>query len=579
MAQKNKPRTTRKSSYHGFEGVDLKKTHSGDESIALIDNFRITDDGSLKKRYGFKKVYEYTDTSQKIKAPYSTIENGTEFCYFAQGKSIKKYNFSTRSVTTIGDVSTADYNIFFFEYLGKLYVCDSSKIFIIGSSSLSEETFYIPLYGKDWNSFAGTINEPQNLLCQKVAISYKLTSPATSYLSLGKLQVSSIDALYRNGTLVSSDQYSINERYNSIAVTDFADNDVFFAIVSFSPDTRYENQKSALFASCYTSLFSELNKNNLFFWGNDNTNQIFYTNAVNEETATETDKYATHSRFYVPVDSYFTVASSKDRVKAFIRHYDRTLIMTDTSTWITNLQDIENKSLKLKNINSSIGCVVKNGCVRIENTLFSIGKDAIYEWNSDTDELNECNAHSISDPIKDLLDNNFFVNCLMHLNYSKREIWFFNSNQGKTWIYNFERKAWYAFSGFSPTTFLEGGNEVCFFADTYLHAFDPTLIFDTYKTKALAITGKLKSGELEFNDKGKKKLYFTTVSGEFSVKSLSLKITLDGTYACQFNISPQKKHSVLQFRTKSGAFRSLAFELTATGAGQQIIHGIEFYAD
>ena len=58
MAQKSKPRTPRKSSYRGFEGVDLKKTHSGDESISLIDNLRITDDGSLKKRCGFKKIYD-----------------------------------------------------------------------------------------------------------------------------------------------------------------------------------------------------------------------------------------------------------------------------------------------------------------------------------------------------------------------------------------------------------------------------------------------------------------------------------------------------------------------------------------
>ena len=67
MAQKSKKRTPRKSSYRGFEGVNLKKTHSGDESIAFIENFRITDDGSLKKRCGYKKVYE-SDIKMKIKA-------------------------------------------------------------------------------------------------------------------------------------------------------------------------------------------------------------------------------------------------------------------------------------------------------------------------------------------------------------------------------------------------------------------------------------------------------------------------------------------------------------------------------
>ena len=344
MAQKSKPRTTRKISYRGFEGVDLKKTHSGDESIAFIDNFRITDDGSLKKRYGFNKVYEYTTTSEKIKATYSTIENNAEFCYFTQGKKVKKYNFSTKAMLDLGEISTSSNNIFFFEYSNKLYVCDGEKIFSVGTSNLTEMNFYIPLYGKDWNSFAGNVNESPNLLWPKVAISYKLTSPATSYLSLGDLTVSSIDALYRNGTLLSSDKYSINEKYNSIAVSDFADNDVFFAIITFSPDTIYQSQQSALYASGYASLFPELNKNNLFFWGNSSSNQIFYTSVVNEETAKETDKYVTSSRLYVPIGSYFTVGSNKARIRSLIRHYDRALIMTNTSAWIADLQDIENKS-------------------------------------------------------------------------------------------------------------------------------------------------------------------------------------------------------------------------------------------
>ena len=75
MAQKSKPHTVRKSSYRGFEGVDQKKTHSGDESISLIENFRITDDGSLKKRYGFKRVYDGPEEKSEITASYSIEKN------------------------------------------------------------------------------------------------------------------------------------------------------------------------------------------------------------------------------------------------------------------------------------------------------------------------------------------------------------------------------------------------------------------------------------------------------------------------------------------------------------------------
>ena len=579
MAQKSKPRTPRKSSYRGFEGVDLKKTHSGDESVALIDNFRITDDGSLKKRYGFKNVYSYTDTSQKIKASYSIIENGVEMCYFTQDKFVKKYNSKTQTVTSIGELSRSDSNIFFFEYLNNLYVCDGSKMFTVNSSSLSDTTFYIPLYGKDWNAFAGAVNEAPNLLWPKVAITYKLTPPSTSYLSLGNLKIASIDALYRNGTLLTADKYYINERYNSITVPEFADNDVFLAILTFTPDQSYENQRNALFASSNTSIFYELNKNNLFFWGNDNSNQIFYTLSINEDNAKETDKYVTNVRFYVPTDSYFTVGSSKDRINAFIRHYDRTLIMTGTSTWITNLEDIGNKNLKIRNINSSIGCVIKNGCVRIENTLFSVGKDAIYAWNADTDELNECNAHSISDPIHDLLCKDFFENCLMHLHYSKREIWFFSPNQGQTWIYNFKRKAWYAFSGFYPTVFLSDGNEISFFDGTTMHVFDPSLTSDIYKGIRKNIIARFKSGELEFNDRRKKKLASTTIRGSFSGGRLTLQTVLDKLKTSEYNVSPLKKHSVISYRIRSGSFSCMTFELITSGAGEQIIHGIELDAD
>ena len=287
-----------------------------------------------------------------------------------------------------------------------------------------------------------------------------------------------------------------------------------------------------------------------------------------------------NSTFYVPMGSFFSVASQKDRVNAFIRHYDRVLIMTDSSTWITNLQDLESNNLKLKNINSSIGCNLRNGCVRIENTLFSVGKDAIYAWSADTDELNECNAYSISEPIKHLLNKNFFHNCLVHLNYTDREIWFFNFEQNCTWIYNYTRKLWYSFSGFSPSTFLDGGDQVRFVEDSYVYVFDKSLFYDKKSiNNNRAIVATLKSGELEFNSNHKKKLSSTTVRGECNSGNITLRITLDSKKTLMYDITPKKSHSVNIFRTKTGSFKTLYFTLIASGAGVQTIHGIELDAN
>ena len=579
MSQKSKPRTPQKSSYRGFEGINLKKTHSGDESIAFIKNFRILDDGSLQKRCGFQSVYKSSNNHPNITASHSIIENGVEVCYFIESSYVRKYNSSTQEISDIGEFSTPTDNAFFFEYLDKLFVCNGSHILAIENSSITEPYFYIPLYGKDWHAFAGEINEVPNLLWNKVAISYKLPSPATSYLSIGKLKLQSIDAVYRNGELLAEGTYSFNERYNSISVPEFAENDTFLAIITFDGDEYYKKQREALTHSCATSVFYELNKNNLFFWGANTTNKVFYSTSLNEENAKITNLHPKNGTFYVPLDSFFTVASEKDRIRAFIRHYDRVLIMTDSSTWITNLQDLENGSLKIRNINNSIGCIVKNGCVRIENTLFSVGKDAIYAWTTDTDELNECNAHSISDPIADLLDQNFFANCSVHLNYDMREIWFYNSMRDTVWIYNYKQKLWYSYGEFTPSVILDGGAYARFFEGVLLCVFNPSLSADIRNNTITQITATLKSGELEFNTKQKKKLSSTTVRGKINGGSIKLQVTLDGKKTLIYDVSPSNSHSVIPFRTRSGSFSSMCFELTATGKGEQIIHGIELEAD
>ena len=579
MAQKSKPHTVRKSSYRGFEGVDQKKTHSGDESISLIENFRITDDGSLKKRYGFKRVYDGPAEKSEITASYSIEKNKAEECYFTIGSNVKKYVSSTQEVVDIGEISDNP-TPFFFEYLSTVYLCDGSKIYTVKENALSESSFYIPLYGKDWpDAIEGEINEKPNLLWTKLAISYKLGKGTTNYLPLADLNVSSIDALYRNGALVSKDKYSINERYNCIGVNEFAEGDSFLAILTFTPNEYYKAQQTALLGSKSASAFYELNKNNLFLWGNEDNNKVFYSTVVNEENARIIDKYSKNDRFYIPFDSFFEAISDTDRIRAFIRHYDRALIMTDSSTWITNLEELEGNALKIKNINSSIGCAVPNGCVRIENTLFSIGRDAIYAWTSDTDELNECNAYSISEPIKPLLSDKFFENCKLHLNYGKREIWFFSPEEDRIWIYNYTRRVWYSFSGFTPTAFLEGGDEVRFFDGECLYTFDPSLYTDIRKSGSTEIVGRLKSGYLEFNSKHPKKLSSSAVRGSFSGGTLDLIAVLDGTKEIVADVTPEGLHSTITLRIRSGSFSSMTLELVAKGVGEQIIHGIELDAD
>ena len=197
MAKQSNKRPSYKTSYRGFEGVNLKKTHSGDESISLIENFRITDDRSLKKRCGFTKSCE---AALPISTFFRTVIDGLETYYLLCQNLILMYTPHNDMISPIFSLSPFS-SAYFFEYLGSIYLCTDQKIYKITSNDrVVEFNPYIPLYGKDWpSSRPGEINEPINILSDKVIISYKFITPAHGYLSIGDLKLSSIDSIYRNG--------------------------------------------------------------------------------------------------------------------------------------------------------------------------------------------------------------------------------------------------------------------------------------------------------------------------------------------------------------------------------------------
>lgn len=581
MAQKSKSRTPKKASFRGFEGVDLTKTHSGDESIALIDNFRITEDGSLRKRCGFKTIYSSQNQSSKVKAVHSPKESDGRVIFWIDGITVFRYDCDEEITSEIGRISEAAEKAFFFEYLDKLYLCDGHAFFTVTDSAVLPADEYVPLYGKDWPStYAGEVNEPINLLSDRVAISYKFSPPAQSYLPLGDLKITSIEALYRNGSLVASNTYVYEQEFNVVTVSDYGENDEFFIICKLQIDGDLAAQKSALYSSLSSSVFYELNNNNLFLWGSREDNSIFYSKKVDKDNLAISKKLLSNNgSLYIPFNSKFSVGASRDRVNAFIRHYDRVLIMTDSSTWITDLSKLGGSDFSIKSINSDIGCVAPRGAIRVENAIISVGDGAIFRWTSETDELNECNAYSISEPIKSILGDSFFKSCIIGIYKSKEELWFYGVETEELWIYSLVRKSWYKFSGFKPSAFAENSKEICFSQDGAVRIFDQSLTSDDLGGSYSTISASLQSGEIEFNSRYEKKLSSLTLRSDSAGGYLTISFLLDGNRRFSRSLYPDRAHGILNFRVKSGRFRSLSFTLSSNGSSEQTIHGIEINAD
>jgi hypothetical protein len=92
-------------------------------------------------------------------------------------------------------------------------------------------------------------------------------------------------------------------------------------------------------------------------------------------------------------------------IRAMVRHYDRTLVMTPEGTWTTDINRLhdEQGGQTFLTVNSTLGCSTRGGALTVGNSPMSICGSDILLWNADTDELDQCNAQSMAQTVRALL--------------------------------------------------------------------------------------------------------------------------------------------------------------------------------
>ena len=144
-----------------------------DRNAADMQNLRIDSDGSLKKRAGYRLLYDLPDT-------VSAYWEGTidlNFYQFAICRSkiyrIDPTDGSTTHVGTLRDTSNKHPEFIFFE--DNLFVPDTGGLLMFNPAAdkFSIPEPYVPLYGIGWNPInGGEMNEPFNLLTNCIRVQY-----------------------------------------------------------------------------------------------------------------------------------------------------------------------------------------------------------------------------------------------------------------------------------------------------------------------------------------------------------------------------------------------------------------------
>ena len=551
-----------------FKGIDCRTENSDATGSSSVKNFRFKYDGSLQKREGYKKL---TSVPGMIRAVWTGFLDGAQRCYVLADNKIYEI-FETGDIRTVTTANSLTGDADFFYYRGDLFLIDGKGIWILREDDLTQPTGYVPLVGNMWfDGEVGDVYQPRNLLTNKARYSYVMGENDYKLIFFDQ-PVQSLDSVYINGKKIAEDQYYMIGD-TAAGIYPLQSYDRLVVTVTYPPQT---NIRTTVFECTHATVFGGANNSRPFFWGNPLAPCHMFT--CDYVSDTDLDEclaiLPTSDAFYMPFRSVFTVGDGQFPVRAVSRHYDRLLIFTEGGTWMADSTDCSFEAQPLININMNVGVSSNRAATPVENQPCCVGNNAIWRWNSHTDELNDCNAYSISDPITPYLPAEFFKDATVFADTSRRELLFTSSSiAGTVWVYSIEKDAWSYFDGIYADKFFNLFGKVGFYNysdnQSHFYFFDPSAYTDMGKEIVATYESNTIYSEMGLPFR------LSDVYVKYSGGAVDLTVDTDShTAKLSANLSALKKPYQNRFRAGTGRTRSLKLKITANGTERQTLHSV-----
>ena len=558
--------------YKGFDGIDTRKSHSGKETSANIENFRINDDGTLELRNGYKVI---ANVGNKITLAWAGDIRGTKKCYYVTSdRNVFSFNLSTYASTQVGAFANNTTAYCFFFYQGSLYLKTSSRIYLVTDSTLSESTGYVPLVGKDWGtSLPGEIYQPINIMHKRFRISYKIPASHTAMLST-MYPVASVVALYRNGVELGSTSYVLDTNLNVIKVAEIETGDEFVAVL--------ERKSSSSLISSFKlatkiKVFGDVSNSKLYIFGSNLKNNILCSTMVSSADLTESEAVCPgYGEIYITEDAMFSVGDGDYTIKSILRHHDRLIIFNQKQAWSV---DPTGNAPAIK-LNSPTGCYQLDGAVIADNIPYTVGPHGVLQWNINTTDPNKSHVEVISKEIHQLLPSGFLRSCYLFYFAHRNELWLYTQGFTTTvFIYNLSNKTWTSFTDLLMQDIFS------FEEDMYLWYNYSIMVMKDDQYSDMGINGngipikaKFTSGILSFDSTDYKRLSEGKLIGDLNNAMVNMVITTDTGEEIYLPVNSSSKHTVDVRRLNSQRFRHLTFVLNCTGGTKPTIHSVKLTA-
>ena len=560
--------------FEGFRGIDTRLSRNSLPNAADMANFNVNEDGSLQKRCGFMPI---TSFSSNIRAVWSGKLDGRERVFVIYSNTVASVDPISLSVSQIGNIRSNSGHANFIFFDSNLYLKDSFGFYLVTSDEAKAVEGYAPLYAKDWTSATvGEVNEPLNLISRRIRMNYTVTEP-NIYLRVEHL-ISSIDAVYINGILrTNQNSYYFDRSLMCVCVLDMQVGDKVELYLTL--DASEIAAESAKLLECeHAFVYGGSSSSRFFLWGSSEGDTVYGSSDIDDAAFENSKKvYPDSMPLYVKQNAAFPMGREKKRISAVCRHHDRMLIFTEDDTWMVEDPAADGEPLDAITVNSSYGCTSDCGALMLGNDPICISDGTILKWTSDTDELNECNAYSISEEIDSKLDASFFENAVIYADRKRSKLYLSDpaDENGTLWIFAVKSKNWYKYDGIGAEALLEINGNMAFSKEKTLYIFDSSATSDVLADLIeRPITAYFESLPQEFSvSENKKRLCGMSLDAQMENSSLCVEYISHGRVISSLCVRSEgacEKHE--KRRLNSPRFNCVSIRLTSSDKGKVKIY-------
>lgn len=503
MSNNKLSRTNVTKEYDGFTGIDISKTLSGEGGIKSLTDFRLRFDGALEKRSGFELFTTFTGN---VRAVY---QFSSSTLLLLVNRTVYLLYLSTGGAKPLNDIGTSSGEATFFSYNGNIYLIDGNEIYVMRDEYFFSANGYIPLYGKEWHPLTGgEVNEPLNILTQKIRISFVIPGTGTYNFKL-PLFTQRIEYATLNGKPEEVTNYSLSSDNMMVySQTSYEYGDIvelFLTISNIYVDPTLITRCHS--AAVYGDGSAGADKVFIAFYNGSNKNIIFPTSSVSDEQLKIcNDAFrGVISNIYVKGDSAISANDGKGNIVDVCQKDKGLMVFTDDRAFM--LTSDETGKNHFVRVSLGTGCSSPRGAIISDDTPITVSYYGIYKWDPSSYEEGEYRARCISRPVGELLDDGFFSTAIAYHYRKKGELWFCNPSdpRGTVLIYSIDAEAWYVFTGIGAEFFFEYNGELGFIKGNKAYIFSGDKVSDSVDGSENEVNARFESGIISFGGFWEKK--------------------------------------------------------------------------